>query len=556
MCGRSGSKTSKTKAGSPPDERREPARKPLRPLFLIIVLPAISAFLFALSFPSFASADGWGFLGYIALVPFFFSLRSLPMRQAPLASLVFSSLGYSLMNPWLYSYHPAAPILVLAVMGATGAAASLVMAYVFKRFPAYGFLAAAAAWVAMEYLRNSGFTAFPYGILGTSQYLNPSLRGSASLWGVWGLSYCLAAISAYVAVSLAALAGSSRGKDAFGGLRIGPLAFALAIAAGSHLVGGLFGAGKPGDGARIAVLAVQPNNEPRRSGVLPASWYADRVGRLIAEGIAANPGCDLVITSETAFPPSIELRLDSNSEDEDGLAVRSFMRGLESLRKPVILGNDRGRFGLAPSGERDRLHYNAALLIADGRVRAAYEKNRLVPFIEYFPFYRAFPGIYRLLERDEGTLWTPGSRPNVLTAAGLRIGTPICYEDCFGDICRGLARSGAEVLAPISSDAWSGSEVAMRQHLANAVFRAVETRRELLRVSNNGISCHISPDGTIDSALPPFSRRVAVYSLAVRPARTPTPYYLFGDWLPIACILVLAALSALDRLRFFSRPDA
>jgi apolipoprotein N-acyltransferase len=484
----------------------------------------------------------------------------MPIRLSPLASLVFSSLSFSLMNPWLYSYHPAAPILVLAVMGVSGAAAALLIAYCLKRFPVFGFFPAAAAWVTMEYLRNSGFTAFPYGILGTSQYLNPCLLQSASAWGVWGISFALAAISGYLAGLLHSLSKAGGMKSLLSPARLKPFACILAIMVVSHVAGYLFSAGKPAAGrpggeTRITILAIQPNNEPRRAGFFPASWYADRIGKLIAEGVAAHPECDLVISSETAFPPSIELRMESSSDDDDTLAVRSFMRGLESIGKPIILGNDRGRFGLTASGERDRLHYNAALLIDSGRVKAAYEKNRLVPFIEYFPFYRAFPGVYRFLEGENGVLWTPGSRISVLSAAGVRIGTPICYEDCFGAICRDFARSGAELLAPISSDAWSGSEIAMRQHLANSVFRAVETRRDLVRVSNNGISCHVSASGKIDSAFPAFSQQTAVFNFEPRAVR-PTPYFLLGDWFPILCALGLVALAALERFRFLSRQTA
>ena len=94
---------------------------------------------------------------------------------------------------------------------------------------------------------------------------------------------------------------------------------------------------------------------------------------------------------------------------------------------------------------------------------------------------------------------------------------------------------------PMASDAWSGSLVAMRQHLANSVFRAVETRRPMLRVSNNGFTCLVSPDGAISDILPAFSRQTALYRLRLS-APPPTPYFLWGDWLPAACLLFLIIL--------------
>jgi apolipoprotein N-acyltransferase len=253
--------------------------------------------------------------------------------------------------------------------------------------------------------------------------------------------------------------------------------------------------------------------------------------------LAAYPETQLIVTSETAFPPSIELRMRSPSASDDDRAVADFMRFLESTGRSAIVGNDHGSYGLDIDGKRDRLHYNAALLIQGGTIRSIYKKVRLVPFIEYFPFPGAFPALYRYIKAQNGMLWTPGDAQRPITFRDSSIGTPICYEDCFGDACRALVRAGARVLIPMASDAWSGSGIAMRQHLAACVFRSVESKLPVLRVSNNGISCLISPDGGISQELPSFDSGYSSVKLDV-PSSSDTPYLRFGDWFAQACIII------------------
>ena len=97
-----------------------------------------------------------------------------------------------------------------------------------------------------------------------------------------------------------------------------------------------------------------------------------------------------------------------------------------------------------------------------------------------------------------------------------RAGVFICIESAYPNIARQFAHDGADVLINISNDGYLGPTAVMRQHLANAVFRAVENDRPVLRVTNTGITALIRPGGEVRDATRPFQEDVRVWRVAAR----------------------------------------
>jgi apolipoprotein N-acyltransferase len=130
--------------------------------------------------------------------------------------------------------------------------------------------------------------------------------------------------------------------------------------------------------------------------------------------------------------------------------------------------------------------------------------------------------------------------------------TPICFEDAFPDHVRRFILEGVDVIVNISNDYWSLTEVEARQHAANAVFRAVENRRPVVRATASGLTMHIDPVGRQLRSLPSYVEGVLVADvpLAGRPA---TLYTAWGDWFPALCAAALALLAAAAGLRGAAR---
>ncbi|HVG39373.1 MAG TPA: apolipoprotein N-acyltransferase [Pyrinomonadaceae bacterium] len=184
--------------------------------------------------------------------------------------------------------------------------------------------------------------------------------------------------------------------------------------------------------------------------------------------------------------------------------------------------------------------YNSALMIDDeGRLIAQYDKIRLLPFGEYVPGSKWLPGT-SLVAAIVGD-FTPGEKYPLLSIGPARAGVFICFESAFPEIARRFAAEGADVLLNISNDGYLGPTPVRRQHLANAVFRAVEAGRPVLRVTNTGITARIAADGRVSDETGSFRPEVRTWTVG-RAASPKTFYTERGDLFAFACALLSGLL--------------
>jgi apolipoprotein N-acyltransferase len=125
----------------------------------------------------------------------------------------------------------------------------------------------------------------------------------------------------------------------------------------------------------------------------------------------------------------------------------------------------------------------------------------------------------------------------------VRFGAPICFEDAFPDVCRNFSLRGADLLINLTNISWSQTDSAEIQHWASARFRAIEARKTLVRSTNGGVSCVVGPHGEIIDSLPLFVPMARFVNIPVYRDAVPTVYVRFGDWFPLAALLLSAALT-------------
>jgi len=97
------------------------------------------------------------------------------------------------------------------------------------------------------------------------------------------------------------------------------------------------------------------------------------------------------------------------------------------------------------------------------------------------------------------------------------------------------------VLINISNDGYLGPTAVMRQHLANAIFRAVENGRPVLRVTNTGLSAFIRADGSIEQQTGGFQADVRNWRVSQSPIGT-TFYTRYGDLFVYLCTAITLIL--------------
>lgn len=514
---------------------------------------ALAALLFAGAFPNRIFQDGCWPLAWLAYAPVFRLVRRTGYAGAALWGALYGFLSYALFNSWLGGFHPLAGVIVYAIYSGYMAALFPLLKAAAELFPRRGYLVQWLLWLAYEYLRTLGFLGYPYGVTGYSQWTVLPLIQIASVFGVWGVSALVAFPSAYLAGALAELgrirARGREGREAIAGallsfLRRERSAGMLWLAALAATLA--YGLASPVDYAgapRARVVLVQHNTDPWVGGFEAYSRNFETLRRLSLEGLAAAPDADLVAWSETAFVPRIDWHLRYREDEAYFRLVSELMDFLAGRETPFLIGNHDARLESGAGGAAARRDYNAALLFEGGREAGAYRKERLVPFTEHFPYREAFPGVYAALEAADTHFWDPGSGPAVLeTAAGLRFSAPICFEDSFGYLSRRAARDGARLIVNLTNDAWAKSLPAQTQHMAMAVFRAVENRRSVLRAAASGQTCAIDPNGRVMALAEPF---VEAWLLADAPLMDlRTPYMALGDALGAGFVAAAAIAMA------------
>jgi apolipoprotein N-acyltransferase len=238
----------------------------------------------------------------------------------------------------------------------------------------------------------------------------------------------------------------------------------------------------------LHVAAVQAN-VPQREKFDPE--FTDKIfkkfTRLSEIALRANPPPDLLVWPESALPDPVR---DKNTESYRFVTYFS-----TSAKTDLLLGT---------IDFENRHDYNAAVLISGGdRPMQIYRKFHLVPFGEYIPLRHSFPLFAAVASKWVPGDFDPGNDHTVfrLTKGDVQVAPLICFEDTIGDLTRRFVLKGADLLANVTNDGWFLHSTGSQQHLANSIFRCVETRRPMVRAANTGITCFVNEFGRITQIL-------------------------------------------------------
>jgi apolipoprotein N-acyltransferase len=398
-------------------------------------------------------------------------------------------------------------------------------------------LLAACAWTGPEWVRGWLLGGFGWNGLGIALHQNLALMQLADIGGVPGLSFlaAFANVIAFITVRrLVAEVGRSRIRphwDFSVTMACVVGAFAYGVHALWHPIDLPPASG--GDTVPLRFAAVQPDiRESDKSNPAETQHIYDRYDALTHTALAWNP--QLLLWPEAATLTDLF--------DKDTFAWLKEIAA--STDAAFILGSF-----LSPPGKGD---YNiAACLTRHGQHVDIFRKMHLVPFGEYVPLRHSFPLFAKIAGELVPGDMLPGTAYTTfqIDSPPLRLAPLVCFEDTVGDQTRRMAGKGGQLLVNITNDSWFGRSPGAAQHLANAVFRAVENRRPLVRDANTGVTCVVDAEGRVLQSLrdadgTPFTEGVLFGTIDV-PRNPPITIYMrFGDWVAVlSLVCTFAALA-------------
>jgi apolipoprotein N-acyltransferase len=196
-------------------------------------------------------------------------------------------------------------------------------------------------------------------------------------------------------------------------------------------------------------------------------------------------------------------------------------------------------------------YYNSALAEQSNEIFQIYHKSKLVVGVENMPFKSVLKPLLGDVLLDFGG--TVASRVTQKkrdvfshTNSKLKAAPIICWESIFGEFVTGYVNEGATFLAVISNDAWWGETPGHKQLLSYTRLRAIETRRDIARSANTGISSIINAKGEIINQTSYNTKTALIGKLSSR--SNLTFYVRFGDIIArwsvfVAGLFFLLALS-------------
>ncbi len=305
----------------------------------------------------------------------------------------------------------------------------------------------------------------------------------------------------------------------------------------------------------VDVVVVQPNVDPyNEQYTAPPVEIMNKILQLAEKKVDSN--VSFVVCPESAlqeYAYEDQLSFVSSVQGIHAFLNKyknlSFMVGLSTHK--VAKGADTLDVGAKryPEAPGYYIPYNTALLIDKPYTLPFYHKSKLTPGVEKMPFKKLFKPIEKFAINLGGTIGSLGidaeRKSFTTTLKGVKVSPIICYESIYGEFVSEFVRNGSNLLFIITNDGWWGNSPGHRQHFSFATLRAIETRRDIARSANTGISGFINQRGDVLMRTKYWEPDVIRHQMNANSAIT--FYVRYGDYMGRFCyysglMLLLASL--------------
>ena len=188
--------------------------------------------------------------------------------------------------------------------------------------------------------------------------------------------------------------------------------------------------------------------------------------------------------------------------------------------------------------------FNASIFISEDI--DIYKKSKLVVGIEKMPYKNFLEPLLGSLLIDFGGLSYSRGYQDYRTVfksnTGTKVAPIICYESIYGEYVGEYVRNGANLLAIITNDGWWNNTEGHKQHLSYARLRSIETRKNIVRSANTGISAVINYRGEILKTI--GYEQEGLINKNVGMNDKITFYTKYGDYIFRLCLFFIIIISA------------
>jgi len=493
----------------------------------VIALPIFSAILIGLSrwnldFDSFI---------FVSFVPLFYFFEYTTNKNKPYLPRLFYTgkqyFGYGflfstvLICLFLYWINLVTIIGFLGLILLFGLIFGFIFWYVSKIYhyiPKFAPIWFSITWIFFEYLTNFSEFHFPWFAIGYGLKNKLYLLQVLELGGLPLLSFCILGINYLLYLAFQSIVFSTTAKNMIKGLKFLAIVIILLLFWGGTGFWRMQQINKNTEEKTFKIALIQGNIPQDLKWEEEMEEETFLIYERLAKEVVKNENPNLILYPEAALPSWLYIWPSEYYQ---------LMSLVVDLNTPIFTGFPHYIDELKYEGQDEpRLYYNAANLFTPDIVKhEKYYKNILVPFGERTPFLSLFPLLWKL---QMGQANFESGNSSVLYKIEDYTFTPlICFEIAFPLFIKKTVQNiNPDYLVNITNDAWFYRSIGTHQHAMMAVFRTIETRKQVFRVANTGYSFYTMPSGEMKAMTNLFERCYLVAYLNTYHSKT--PYIQYG----------------------------
>jgi apolipoprotein N-acyltransferase len=459
---------------------------------------------------------GLGFLAWFAFIPWLTIL----VRLSDFKQIIFSFFTFGFFyhlitifwlafnigtNQWVAIVSMVSTVIFLSLMLLPGG----LIWYILQKSNRSQLFAFPIVWTALEYFRSLGTLAFPWVSIANTQLSFFYPIQIAEYTGIYGVSFWILLVNIAIYKSL-------KSK------RINTWLITAAIFCIPWIAGVVILETEELQNTEfVSTAIIQPNIH------LSEKWedslkihHVNTLIELSTQPMMHN--VDLIVWPETALPVYL---------------LKSGRRYLRKIRKVMENTSSNVLTGIPHYDyiDKEYLTYNSVVMFNHTDLFDVYKKIQLVPMAEYVPLSGIFPSLSDLNFGQANFI--RGENHTLYPLKEWLFGAVICFESTLPRLIRQFVLEGANFITIVVNDGWYETAPEPQQHSRQAIFRAIENRRPVIRCANTGISMIIDPLGNIKD-MSELNAQIVINS-SIYPQTKKTFYTKFGDVFAEFLILIL-----------------